>query len=197
MSVPMTIGKLIDFFSNTDPGVSTYSYSYSSARFGVRVEGVSEEGVSKADLAFLLPSPRFLSCCFVRPNKNTLWGMTFPVAASILCCAFAVGAAANAMRAILMKTSGQRIIARVRFGSLSLASTSFASARSRKHNLETWTDNSLLVGLETHRNESYKNVLRQEVEFGDTTTGDILSRLGSDTSIVGDSVTNNLSDGLR
>ncbi|KAL7408902.1 hypothetical protein BDY24DRAFT_405034 [Mrakia frigida] len=111
MSVPMTIGKLIDFFSNTDPG-------------------------------------------------NTLWGMTFPVAASILCCAFAVGAAANAMRAILMKTSGQRIIARV-------------------------------------RNESYKNVLRQEVEFGDTTTGDILSRLGSDTSIVGDSVTNNLSDGLR
>ena len=47
------------------------------------------------------------------------------------------------------------------------------------------------------RNESYKNVLRQEVEFGDTTTGDILSRLGSDTSIVGDSVTNNLSDGLR
>jgi len=52
-------------------------------------------------------------------------------------------------------------------------------------------------GVWFYRNESYKNVLRQEVEFGDTTTGDILSRLGSDTSIVGDSVTNNLSDGLR
>lgn len=40
--------------------------------------------------------------------------MSFPVAASILIFAFTIGAAANAMRAILMKTSGQRIIARVR-----------------------------------------------------------------------------------
>jgi hypothetical protein len=46
--------------------------------------------------------------------QNTLFGLTFPVAASILIFAFTIGAAANAMRAILMKTSGQRIIARVR-----------------------------------------------------------------------------------
>jgi ABC-type multidrug transport system fused ATPase/permease subunit len=47
------------------------------------------------------------------------------------------------------------------------------------------------------RNRSYVNVLRQEVEYADKGTGDILSRLGSDTTIVGESVTSNLSDGLR
>lgn len=71
-----------------------------------------------------------------------------------------LGALANAGRAILMRMSGQRIIARV-------------------------------------RTASYANVLRQEVEFADRGSGDILSRLGSDTGIVGESVTNNLSDGLR
>lgn len=47
------------------------------------------------------------------------------------------------------------------------------------------------------RKDAYRNVLRQEVEFADRGSGDILSRLGSDTTIVGESVTNNLSDGLR
>lgn len=47
------------------------------------------------------------------------------------------------------------------------------------------------------RKDAYRNVLRQEVEFADKGAGDILSRLGSDTTIVGESVTNNLSDGLR
>lgn len=47
------------------------------------------------------------------------------------------------------------------------------------------------------RNEAYLSTLKQEPEFADKGAGDIVSRLSVDTSIVGDSVTSNLSDGLR
>ncbi|KAJ9095203.1 hypothetical protein QFC19_007658 [Naganishia cerealis] len=110
MLVPLTIGKLIDFFS--------------------------------------------------APTHETFFGLSFPVAAAVLALTFCVGAAANAGRAILMRLSGQRIIARV-------------------------------------RNEAYLSTLKQEPEFADRGAGDIVSRLSVDTSIVGDSVTSNLSDGLR
>jgi len=110
MLVPLTIGKLIDFFSSSD--------------------------------------------------ADTFMGLSFPVAATLLAVTFCVGALANTGRAILMRLSGQRIIARV-------------------------------------RNEAYMSTLRQEPEFADRGAGDIVSRLGIDTGIVGDSVTSNLSDGLR
>ncbi|GFZ48505.1 ATP-dependent permease MDL1, mitochondrial [Saitozyma sp. JCM 24511] len=47
------------------------------------------------------------------------------------------------------------------------------------------------------RNQAYESTLRQEPEFADRSAGDIVSRLSIDTSILGDSVTSNLSDGLR
>ena len=47
------------------------------------------------------------------------------------------------------------------------------------------------------RNQAYLATLRQEPEFADRSAGDIVSRLSVDTSILGDSVTSNLSDGLR
>lgn len=47
------------------------------------------------------------------------------------------------------------------------------------------------------RNQAYLSTLKQEPEFADRGAGDIVSRLGIDTGIVGDSVTSNLSDGLR
>ncbi|KAI9634242.1 putative ATP-binding cassette transporter [Dioszegia hungarica] len=47
------------------------------------------------------------------------------------------------------------------------------------------------------RNQAYLSALRQEPEFADRSAGDIVSRLSVDTSILGDSVTSNLSDGLR
>lgn len=47
------------------------------------------------------------------------------------------------------------------------------------------------------RNQAYLSTLSQEPEFADRGAGDIVSRLGIDTGIVGDSVTSNLSDGLR
>ncbi|WWD19462.1 hypothetical protein CI109_103922 [Kwoniella shandongensis] len=109
MLVPLTIGKLIDFFST---------------------------------------------------NSSTFLGLSFPVAAGLLAVTFCIGAAANASRAIIMRTSGQRIIARV-------------------------------------RNQAYLSTLRQEPEFADRSAGDIVSRLSVDTNILGESVTSNLSDGLR
>ncbi|KAL7418586.1 ATP-binding cassette permease mdl1 [Cryptotrichosporon argae] len=47
------------------------------------------------------------------------------------------------------------------------------------------------------RNEAYLSTLRQEPEFADRSAGDIVSRLNADANILGDSVTSNLSDGLR
>jgi ATP-binding cassette subfamily B (MDR/TAP) protein 10 len=47
------------------------------------------------------------------------------------------------------------------------------------------------------RNRAYLATLKQEPEFADRSAGDIVSRLSVDTSILGDSVTSNLSDGMR
>ncbi|KAF7297960.1 ATP-binding cassette transporter [Mycena chlorophos] len=110
MSVPLTIGKLIDYFSSANPQI---------------------------------------------PFGLSMWQTS-----SILLVAFTLGAAANGGRAFLMRMAGQRIVARL-------------------------------------RENTYAAALKQEVEFVEKGEGDVLSRLSVDTSIVGESVTQNLSDGLR
>ncbi|KZO93898.1 hypothetical protein CALVIDRAFT_502257 [Calocera viscosa TUFC12733] len=113
MSIPFTIGKLIDFFSN--------------------------------------------------PGNTTFLGLSFTSASALLLSLFLVGACANTGRVILMRTAGQRIVARI-------------------------------------RNRAYASALRQEIDYVERQgggSGDIVSRLNADTYIVGDSVTGNLSDGLR
>ena len=48
------------------------------------------------------------------------------------------------------------------------------------------------------RNQLYGAILKQEIAFFDKTrTGELINRLSTDTSVVGLSITNNLSDGLR
>jgi putative ABC transport system ATP-binding protein len=47
------------------------------------------------------------------------------------------------------------------------------------------------------REKTYEAALRQDIEFVERGEGDVISRLSVDTSIVGESVTQNLSDGLR
>ncbi|KAF9228497.1 hypothetical protein BS17DRAFT_851606 [Gyrodon lividus] len=110
MSVPFTIGKLIDFFSAEDPQIP--------------------------------------------------YGLSIYQASGIILLAFTTGAACNAARSFLMRMSGQRIVARL-------------------------------------RERTYEAALKQEVEFVEKGEGDVLSRLSADSSIVGESVTQNLSDGLR
>ncbi|KAI9357240.1 P-loop containing nucleoside triphosphate hydrolase protein [Zopfochytrium polystomum] len=48
------------------------------------------------------------------------------------------------------------------------------------------------------RTEMFKNIIRQDVTFFDKNrTGELISRLSADTVVVGKSLTNNISDGLR
>ncbi|KAI0333282.1 P-loop containing nucleoside triphosphate hydrolase protein [Cubamyces sp. BRFM 1775] len=110
MSVPFTIGRLIDFFTSPTPQIP--------------------------------------------------FGLSLGQASAVLLLLFTTGAVANAGRAMLMRLSGQRIVARL-------------------------------------RERTYAAALRQEVEFVEKGEGDVLSRLSVDSSIVGESVTQNLSDGLR
>ncbi|KAH9949263.1 P-loop containing nucleoside triphosphate hydrolase protein [Amylocystis lapponica] len=110
MSVPFTIGKLIDYFTSTQPQIP--------------------------------------------------YGFTIGQASAALLVLFTAGAFANAGRAMLMRLSGQRIVANL-------------------------------------RERTYAASLQQEVEFVERGEGDVLSRLGLDASIVGESLTQNLSDGLR
>ncbi|KAF9788467.1 P-loop containing nucleoside triphosphate hydrolase protein [Thelephora terrestris] len=110
MSIPFTVGKLIDYFTSVDPQIP--------------------------------------------------YGLTLGQASGILFAAFTFGALANTGRAILMRMAGQRIVARL-------------------------------------RERTYTAALKQEVEFVERGEGDVLSRLSVDSSIVGESVTQNLSDGLR
>ncbi|KIY49175.1 P-loop containing nucleoside triphosphate hydrolase protein [Fistulina hepatica ATCC 64428] len=110
MSIPLTVGKIMDFFSNP---VATIPYD-----------------------------------------------LTLTQASVALFVVLTTGALANAGRIALMRSSGQRIIQRL-------------------------------------RERTYAAALRQEPEFIERGEGDVISRLGMDTSIVGDSITQNLSDGLR
>lgn len=113
MSIPFTIGKLIDFFSASG-----------------------------------------------NPSHNLPFNLSTTTASILLLSLFTLGALANAGRAFLMRTSGQRIVARL-------------------------------------RRDTYKKALRQDVEFIEKKEGDVTSRLSVDASVVGESVTQNLSDGLR
>ncbi|TFL00627.1 P-loop containing nucleoside triphosphate hydrolase protein [Pterulicium gracile] len=110
MSIPLTVGKLIDFFTSESPQIPL--------------------------------------------------GLSAGQASGVLLLLFTVGALANAARAMIMRISGQRIVARL-------------------------------------RENTYQAALKQEVEFIERGEGDVISRLSVDTSIVGESVTQNLSDGLR
>ena len=75
-----------------------------------------------------------------------------------------------------MKLSGLRIIARIRSVTLKIM---------------------MRLSADLVRNQAYLSSLRQEPEFADRSAGDIVSRLSVDTGILGESVTSNLSDGLR
>ncbi|KAI0733760.1 P-loop containing nucleoside triphosphate hydrolase protein [Fomitopsis betulina] len=97
---------------------------------------------------------------FTSPTPQVPLGLSLGQASSLLFLMFTVGAAANAGRAMLMRISGQRIVARL-------------------------------------RERMYGAALHQEVEYVERGEGDVLSRLSVDSNVVGDSLTQNLSDGLR
>ena len=92
---------------------------------------------------------------------DTLFGLTLPTFYFSLGGVLAVGAAANYGRIIILRTVGERIVARL-------------------------------------RSQLFRRTFVQNAEFFDANrVGDLISRLSSDTIIVGKSITQNLSDGLR
>lgn len=90
-----------------------------------------------------------------------LFGLTMKQFFVALGVVLTVGACANFGRIVLLRTVGERVVARL-------------------------------------RTQLYRRTYVQDAEFFDANrVGDLISRLGSDTLIVGKSVTQNISDGLR
>ncbi|SCZ90501.1 BZ3500_MvSof-1268-A1-R1_Chr1-3g02028 [Microbotryum saponariae] len=154
LSIPFTIGRIIDLFSGTAP-----------------------QG---------LP-------------------ISVPTAAAVMALFFAIGASANMGRTILMRISGQRIVARLR----EAAYTNVLRQDIGWHDLQGAAKiqtAELAVPAEAPSSKSPaevttakppKVVEHQVPQTGVRSTGDIISRLGSDCGIVGESLTRELSEGLR
>lgn len=85
LSIPFTIGKLIDFFASTNP-----VRFLSSSNFKL---------IEASDL---------------RNPQQIPYGLSLVQASALMLTIFTIGAGANAGRSILMRLSGQRIVARLR-----------------------------------------------------------------------------------
>ncbi|SGY34064.1 BQ5605_C002g01585 [Microbotryum silenes-dioicae] len=154
LSIPFTIGRIIDLFSGTAP-----------------------QG---------LP-------------------ISVPTAAALMALFFAIGASANMGRTILMRISGQRIVARLR----EAAYTNVLKQDIGWHDLQGAAKiqtaelavpaeaPSSKFSAEVTTAKPPKVVEHQVPQTGVRSTGDIISRLGSDCGIVGESLTRELSEGLR
>ncbi|GAA5991385.1 hypothetical protein JCM10908_003287 [Rhodotorula pacifica] len=130
--------------------------------------------------------------------------ISVPTAAVLLATFFALGAVASVARLILMRISGQRIIARLR----QQAYTNVLRQDIGWHDLQgastkaITADGTALRGARAAAAGGSpppppNSAVAQVKDTGVRSTGDIISRLGSDASIVGDSLTRDLSDGLR
>lgn len=131
--------------------------------------------------------------------------VSVPTAATLLAVFFALGAAANMGRTILMRISGQRIVARLReaaytnvlrqdIGWHDLQGASTKQVKSINPN-EPRTARLDEKTEPTNRTSSTELIPVKKT--GVRSTGDIISRLGSDAGIVGESLTRELSEGLR
>lgn len=73
----------------------------------------------------------------------------------------------------------------------------FAVGAAAKAGSNILLDMSAIRLIQNLRQKSFASALRQDVEWADKHAGDVVSRLSVDTSIVGDSLTCDLGDGLR
>ncbi|GAA5965493.1 hypothetical protein JCM3765_003305 [Sporobolomyces pararoseus] len=131
--------------------------------------------------------------------------VSVPTAATLLAVFFALGAAANMGRTILMRISGQRIVARLR----EAAYTNVLRQDIGWHDLQgastkqvkSVNPNEPLTERPNEKPEPTNSTSSTELipvkKTGVRSTGDIISRLGSDAGIVGESLTRELSEGLR
>lgn len=127
-------------------------------------------------------------------------GASLPVststAAVLLALFFGIGASANVARTILMRIAGQRIVVRLRQS----AYTNVLKQDIGWHDLQGTVRNSSAsdnTALPSNQALATQNKELAQKDTGVRSTGDIISRLGSDAGIVGESLTRELSDGLR
>ncbi|GAA5991333.1 hypothetical protein JCM11641_004802 [Rhodosporidiobolus odoratus] len=122
--------------------------------------------------------------------------MSVPSAAALLAVFFGIGAAANMGRTILMRISGQRIVARLReraYGNVLKQDIGWHDLQGAS--LPSASNKALRSPAATSTAASTASL--QSKQTGVRSTGDIISRLGSDAGIVGESLTRELSEGLR
>ncbi|GJN92062.1 hypothetical protein Rhopal_005090-T1 [Rhodotorula paludigena] len=127
-------------------------------------------------------------------GQSTGLPVSVPAAAGLLALFFAVGAGANMGRTILMRISGQRIVARLR-------EAAYANVLKQDigwHDLQGQASKTASVSTSSAAPaEAKTTAVATTKDTGVRSTGDIISRLGSDAGIVGESLTRELSDGLR
>lgn len=107
---------------------------------------------------------------FTSPELSQSLPLSLPGVAGLLTGFFLIGAGANTLRVIIMRIAGQRVVQRIRKS----AFNSIIQSDITWHDLRG-------AGLSNGRGG----------------TGDLISRLGSDSYIVGDSITRDLADGTR
>ncbi|GAA6033757.1 hypothetical protein JCM8097_004420 [Rhodosporidiobolus ruineniae] len=118
--------------------------------------------------------------------------LSVPSAAALLALFFGIGAAANMGRTILMRIAGQRIVARLR----EAAYTNVLKQDIGWHDLQGAATKTKVDAARAAESVTAAAVANSK-KTGVRSTGDVISRLGSDAGIVGDSLTRELSEGLR
>jgi hypothetical protein len=179
MSIPFTIGKLIDYFSSTTPVRMIFSMHCACSSIHVFI------------------------------SQQIPYGFSLAQASAALLLLFTMGGLANAGRAFLMRMSGLSILyPSLSSSSIPELAPSIAFGRLRANrgawlgglliwlflllpffsansvvNLSVSTGQRIVARL---RERTYEASLSQEVEYVEKGEGDVLSRLSVDSSIVGE-----------
>ncbi|GAA5827146.1 hypothetical protein JCM11251_001141 [Rhodosporidiobolus azoricus] len=129
-------------------------------------------------------------------GQNASLPLSVPTAATLLAVFFGLGAAANMGRVIMMRIAGQRIVARLR----QQAYTNVLKQDIGWHDLQgaaTKAPAEAIKAAEPGAAAAASTAVAPTKNTGIRSTGDVISRLGSDAGIVGESLTRELSEGLR
>ncbi|KAM0793593.1 hypothetical protein ACM66B_001026 [Microbotryomycetes sp. NB124-2] len=123
--------------------------------------------------------------------------ISVPTAAGLLALFFAVGAAASMGRTILMRISGQRIVARLREAAYTNVLRQDIGWQDLQGTARPTPLSDSSPTAQKQHDASTSSTAVATKDTGVRSTGDIISRLGSDAGIVGESLTRELSEGLR
>ena len=146
-------------------------------------------GRSVRSLSGLLP--------FLKPYRGHLAGATlFLVLAAISTLVFPVALRSLIDQGLVAADPGERVLAmREHFFALFLVGGALGAFSAMRFYLVTWLGERVTADL---RNAVYSHVITQSPEFFETTqTGEVLSRLTTDTTLVQTVVGSSLSMGLR